>query len=328
MDWQQRSLGIGSVLIVAAVILRLLSTGALEPLAAALEEPKTAALLVYLETGRVVHPTLPPQTVPVTEPTSPTEPPPAETEPEEIYCFSPSDAALVDVQYYASYRPDLQAMVTQPLVWNLNAAQPAVLILHSHATESYLPNGCYQESSPYRTLDTGYNMVSIGAYLTQLLEAGGIRVIHDTALHDYPSYNASYAASRKAAQEKLAQYPQLMLIIDLHRDGVDGTNQPDTSATVHGQESAQLMMVVGTRQQGWESNMALAVKLTAVLEKLHPGVTRPISFRKQQFNQDLSPGALLIEVGAAGNTHQEALRATEALAEGILTLAKGANSGL
>ena len=71
--------------------------------------------------------------------------------------------------------------------------------------------------------------------------------------------------------------------------------------------------------------MALAVKLTAVLEKLHPGVTRPISFRKQQFNQDLSPGALLIEVGAAGNSHAEALKAAEVLAEAVIALKYGAN---
>jgi stage II sporulation protein P len=73
--------------------------------------------------------------------------------------------------------------------------------------------------------------------------------------------------------------------------------------------------------------MALAVKLTAVLEKLHPGITRPISLRKQQFNQDLCPGALIVEVGAAGNTHAEAETAIHALAEAILALSWGANDG-
>ncbi len=330
MDLQQRSLGIGSVLILTAVIFRLLSVGALEPLAAVLNASETASFLLYLETGRVVHPTVAPDAEtekPTLAPTEPSEDTiPVTMAPEEIYCFSPWDAALVDVSYYASHRPDLQAMVTEPLVWNLKSQQPTVLILHSHATESYLSDGSYIESTAYRTLDCGHNMVSIGDHLTGLLEAGGIRVIHDTSLHDYPSYNASYSNSRKSAKEYLKQYPGLLMVIDLHRDAVDGSVQPDTSATVHGRESAQLMMVVGTRQQGWERNMALAVKLTAVLEKLHPGVTRPISFRTQQFNQDLSPGALIVEVGAAGNTRQEALRAVEALAEGILTLAHGANS--
>jgi len=62
------------------------------------------------------------------------------------------------------------------------------------------------------------------------------------------------------------------------------------------------------------------VKLHAQLEKLYPGICRPISFRKERFNQDLSPGAMLIEVGAAGDTMEEALVATEALAEGIALL--------
>lgn len=325
MDQQQRSLGIGSVLIMTAVILRLLGTGALEPLAAVLEEPETASFLLYLETGRVVRPTEATLTEPTNPPTAPPETQPtAATQPEQVYCFSAADASLVDVRYYASYRPDLQAMVTQPLDWCLKGEEPTVLIVHSHATESYDPSGePYEQSSAYRTLDTGHNMVSIGAKLTELLEAGGIRVIHDTTLHDYPSYNASYSASRKTVQGYLEQYPGLLLILDLHRDAVDGGSQPDTSATVHGQESAQLMMVVGTRQQGWERNMELAVKLTAVLERLHPGVTRPISFRTQQFNQDLSPGALIVEVGAAGNTRQEALQAVHALAESILALANG-----
>jgi stage II sporulation protein P len=85
------------------------------------------------------------------------------------------------------------------------------------------------------------------------------------------------------------------------------------------------MMVVGTRQELWQSNMALAVKLTALLEKQNPGITRPISFRTQRFNQDLSPGALLVEVGAAGNSRQEALTAAKMLAQAIIFLSKGAN---
>lgn len=332
MDHQQQSLGIGSVLILAAVILRLLSTGALEPLAEALKAPQTAAFLLYLESGRVVHPQQVLLTEPTTVPTIPpeTQPPqtePTQTEPREVYCFAAEDAALVNVTYHASHRPDLSAMVTAPLRWELAGEKPTVLILHSHATECYLPDGSFVQTSPYRTLDTSQNMVSLGELLARLLQQNGIRVIHDTTLHDHPSYNQSYTSSRKAVREYLEKYPSLVLVLDLHRDGVDGQVQPDTSAQVHGQESAQLMMVAGTKQAGWEDNMALAVKLTAVLEKLHPGITRPISLRKQQFNQDLCPGALIVEVGAAGNTHAEAETAIHALAEAILALSWGANDG-
>ena len=69
--------------------------------------------------------------------------------------------------------------------------------------------------------------------------------------------------------------------------------------------------------------MALATKLHAQLEIRFPGICRPISFRTERFNQDLSPGALLIEVGAAGDTLEQALVAVNALAEGIGDLAFG-----
>ena len=52
---------------------------------------------------------------------------------------------------------------------------------------------------------------------------------------------------------------------------------------------------------------------------------RPINFRTERFNQDLLPGALLIEVGAAGDSLDQALVAAEALGEGIAALSRGAN---
>ena len=64
MDLQRRCLGVGSVLIVTAVILRLLSAGAWQTIAAALEAPETAAFVLYLETGRIVRPEPEPSTAP------------------------------------------------------------------------------------------------------------------------------------------------------------------------------------------------------------------------------------------------------------------------
>ena len=69
--------------------------------------------------------------------------------------------------------------------------------------------------------------------------------------------------------------------------------------------------------------MALAVKLTAQLEKMYPGITRGIITRTYDYNQDLSGGAILVEVGAAGDTREKALVAAEALAEAIIALANG-----
>ena len=96
-----------------------------------------------------------------------------------------------------------------------------------------------------------------------------------------------------------------------------------TLAQVDGRDSAQLMIVVGTNYDTWEENLSLALKLHAQLETTCPGITRPLQLRGQRFNEDLSPGGLLIEVGAAGNSHDEALTAAGELAIAIIALAKG-----
>ena len=110
---------------------------------------------------------------------------------------------------------------------------------------------------------------------------------------------------------------------------MDG-GQLDTSAQIDGRESAQLMLVVGTDAGGldhphWRENLSLALKLQVWLEKENPGLCRPLNLCAERFNGDESPGALLVEVGAAGNTHGEALLAARALADGIIALACGAN---
>lgn len=292
--------------------------------------------MLYLETGRVVRPAqpqapdppvqdIPPQETQMQDAETPTEP----KEPVQAV-FAPEDAALVEVNSVCGYDTDLQALLERPLAWDLIGDAPTVLILHTHGTESYTKTENYTETSAYRTLDTDYNVVSVGAELKKVLEAGGIQVLHDTTLHDHPSYSSSYSHARDCISEYLKKYPSIALVLDLHRDAVensDGT-QMSFTAQVDGKKVAQLMMVVGTDANGlkhpnWQENMALAVKLHALLERSYAGICRPISFRAQRFNQDLSAGAMLIEVGSAGNTRSEALEAVRILGQTILALSQG-----
>jgi len=330
MDHQRQCLRIGGAVIAGAIALRLLSAGALRPLWQALTRPETVAVLMYLETGRVVRNysaiTYPAES-PIPEVTKPvalqTAPP----------VFSVDDAKHIEIDYECNYDPNLAELLTQPLSWDLTGGGSKVLIVHTHATESYTPSHgeVYTESADYRTLDKGYNMIAIGDALASRLEAAGIGVIHDRQLHDYPSYNGSYANARESIQSILEENPEICMVLDLHRDAAaSGNSQMDTSAQVDGEEAAQLMIVVGTDAGGlhhpnWEDNLSLALKLQTQLEKTHPGLCRPIDLCNERFNEDLSPGALLVEVGAAGNTRAEALAAASALAEGIIALARGAN---
>lgn len=335
MNQERYSLRVGAGVLGAALALRLISGGALDTLGRALTEPEVVAALMYLETGRVVR-TYDAITYPAESPvpefpaaTDPSDEMPVSAAP----VFTSGDLENVTVDYGCGYHPDLEELLTRPLSWDLTQDGPAVLILHTHTTESYTPSAgeVYEESSDYRTLDEGYNMLSVGDVVARKLEDAGIGVIHDRSLHDYPDYNSSYVNARTSIEEILAQYPSVRVILDLHRDAADvNGGQMDTSAQVGGQESAQLMLVVGTDagglyHPGWQDNFSLALKLHVQLERAHPGLCRPIDLRSERFNADESPGALLIEVGAAGNTHPEALRAAEALAEGIIALAGGAN---
>ena len=171
-----------------------------------------------------------------------------------------------------------------------------------------------------------------GQRVAEILEAGGIRVIHDRSLHDYPAYNDAYANARQSISQILAENPSICLVLDLHRDAAEDENgnQKRSAVTLEGESCARLMMVMGSDKGNlsfphWEQNLALAVKLQACLEQKYEGLCKPIQLVTSRYNQDLSTGALLIEVGTAGNTHREALAAAEHLAEGILALAGGAN---
>ena len=331
MELERQSIRIGLAAIACAVIFRLVSTGVLAPVMELLNREEVASFLIYMETGRVVRTASAQELLPPPETTTAAtvEPTVAQT---ECPSFSDQDAQLVDISSLANYSVDIPTLLQTPLTWDLTQDEPTVLILHTHATESYTATDAepYTESSSYRTLDEQHNMVRVGQQLAQILEAGGIGVIHDTTFHDHPSYNDSYSNARAAIQTYLEQFPSIRMVLDIHRDAADLSSavQLSTDATVNGQPCAQLMMVVGTNAAGlnhpnWQENMALAVKLHAHLEKNYPGICRPISFRAQRFNQDLSTGAMLIEVGAAGDTLEKALLSAQVLGESLLALAQG-----
>ena len=327
MDHQQRSLRAGAWVIFCALVLRLWTGGFFDPVASFLAQPKISSFLIYLETGRTVRFSASDGTFSAFF--AGESPAPDFADGEALPVFAPEDASAIEMRYNCSHRPDLAQLLTEPLDWDLTGPEPAVLILHTHATESYTrePGERYEESAAFRTLDADHNMVRIGERLAELLEAGGLGVIHDMTLHDYPSYNGSYSAARKAIDSWLEEYPSIQLVLDLHRDASgDNSNQMKTHATVAGKSSAQLMLVVGTNYDTWRENLSLALKLQVRLEENAPGICRYINLRSQRFNQDKSPGALLVEVGAAGNTQSEALTAVEVLAQGILDLKKGTGS--
>ncbi len=325
MKQEETVLRAGAAAIAFALLLRLCGGGLWEDVQALLAEPSIPAVLLYAETGRVFS-LKSEETVPET--TEKTQP---ETTAPQRLQLSAQDADRVAVTDKAGANADVQAMVVQPLDWHLTDPEPTVLILHTHTCESYENTEGYTPSASYRTEDTRYNMISVGEALAQKLRDAGIGVIHDTQIHDY-DYTAAYTQSREATQAYLAKYPSVQVVLDLHRDAyTDGQgNQASSTVKINGEECSRLMFLVGTNGGGeyhpnWRENVSMAVKLQAVLEGMYPGLCRPMIIRYSRYNQDLSPGAILVEVGTAGDERQEALNAVSLLGDALIALSQGAN---
>ena len=200
-----------------------------------------------------------------------------------------------------------------PFAVTPGSAEPQVLILHTHATECYAEeDGWVSPANNGRTTDAAANILAVGAELAAVLNAAGICTVQDTALHDYPSYNGSYGRSRAATEKWLAEYPSIKVVLDVHRDAIetDGVRIKPT-AVINGQKAAQLMIISGADDGTmgmpafWE-NLRFAAALQAAVEGTYDGLTRPVLFDYRNYNQQLTTGSLLLEIGGHGNTLEEA----------------------
>ena len=209
---------------------------------------------------------------------------------------------------------------------------PQVLILHTHATETYQTwdTPAYDPDFTARTKDTTLNMCAVGEAMTKVLNDAGITTLHDTTLHDSPSYTESYARSAQTARRYLEEYPSIKVVLDVHRDAMEsGDARVRPLTTLDGQPTAQVMIIAGCNNGGtvqlpnWRLNLCFAAKWEERMEMLYPGLTRPVLCGYRFYNQDVSPGALLIEIGGHANTVQQAVRAGQYAAKALAALFDG-----
>ncbi len=204
-------------------------------------------------------------------------------------------------------------LCTQPIKLNFNAQQgePLVLIYHTHTTETYEPyqKDYYDKDFTAKTTDPKYNMTAVGDAICEELENAGVCYIHDTTVHDYPSYTGAYDDSRATVEQILKEYPSIQIVLDVHRDAIereDGT-RVSAIADIDGKTAAQLMIISccddGTdRIPNWKENLAFASVLQQRLYDDYPELVRGIFLTDRFYNQDLSTGSLLVEVGSHGNS--------------------------
>ena len=245
-----------------------------------------------------------------------------ETEQEILETTIPGEQLLKND---TAYEIDPGAILAEGPGLRLPAEGPQILIMHTHGSEAYTPAGLdrYDASDANRTQDPRYSVIRVGDELAERLEEQGLRVLHDREIYDYPSYTGSYSRSGEAVARYLERYPEIAVVIDLHRDalGADGVVYK-TMAEEEGTVASQIMLLVGTDESGlehpnWQKNLALALYLQQAAASAHPTLMRPVSLVPQRYNQQLSPGSLLLEVGSSGNTLQEALSAIRLFAGAV-----------
>lgn len=230
-----------------------------------------------------------------------------------VYISNSTDHALNAAELTESYDAEL------------TSDAPQMLILHTHGSEAYTPpkGTTVNYTGDHRTTDTRYSVVHVGDEMAQVFSDAGISVIHDRTLYDYPSYNGAYDRSLAAIKSYLVQYPSIRFILDIHRDAIADSSgkQYKVVSVIDGVgTAAQVDIVVGSDGSGlshphWIENLKLAVALQQDLLTEYPTLMRPILLRNSRYNQQAATGSLLVEVGAAGNSPDEAVLAGRLFAQ-------------
>ena len=199
-------------------------------------------------------------------------------------------------------------------------SKPQILIYHSHSQEEFV------DSIPG---DDTTTIVGVGDYLTELLETVyGYQVIHDRGVYDLIDgvldRSAAYDYSLEAVEQILTEYPSIEVVIDLHRDGVDGKK---LVTEIDGEPTAPLMLFNGLSQTAdgepidylpnpyLEDNLAFSFQIQLKAEEFYPGLMRPMYLREYRYNLHVRPRTLLVEAGTQLNTLQEEKNAMKYLAD-------------
>lgn len=202
--------------------------------------------------------------------------------------------------------------------------QKTVLIYHTHSWESFLPllNGV---SKPNEAVSSKVNVSLVGQRVVDDLAKYGIGAIDDktnmTKLlksHGLDYYSA-YKMSRTIIQKHIKENPNFNYFFDIHRDSSRGTI---TTVTINGKKYARIVFVVGKAHPSYEKNLEMAKEMNKIMEKDYPGLSRGVLLKDKTmgngvYNQDISPHALLFEVGGVDNNKPELDNSADALAKVI-----------
>lgn len=190
--------------------------------------------------------------------------------------------------------PASTSVLLPPVLSTQSRPSRKIAIYHSHNAECYVPSD--GTDSIY-----GHGGIhAVGRAFRDALTAKGIEVLYSDHMH-LPHDRGAYRRSRVTAVHLLRKRPDA--IFDLHRDAAP----PETySLQMDGEWLTKIQIVVGQDNPHAEVNQGFAFDLKGYSDWIYPGLIKGVLITFGDFNQDLSPLSLLLEVGAHTNTKEAA----------------------
>ncbi len=190
-----------------------------------------------------------------------------------------------------------------------------VAIYHTHSDESYV------STDGSESIKGNGGIYKVGQAFGEALKAQGLQPVISNAKHD-PHDNMAYERSRRTAAGLIKQQPAA--IFDVHRDALP----PEGYATkINGQEMTKVQLVVGKYGPTGKQIEDYALKIKAAADQKHPGLIKGIFFAKGgDYNQDLHPRSMLLEVGSHTNSREDAQKGIALFAD-VIPAVLGQTSG-
>jgi stage II sporulation protein P len=229
----------------------------------------------------------------------------------------------------AAHPPNARPPDPAPPPPDVYGTRPLVAIYHTDSTEAYLPAmraAGLPATAPF-SRDQAVGVVQVGAVLAQALWRLGVAAVHSRAVNDPDGVIGAYENSQRTARALLAAYPSVRILLDLHRGGAGEAQAPPPPSGTGSEAPAGVVLVVGTDdrlpQPHWRQNLAFARVLAAAAARLYPGWPVAVVVSPNQYNQELSPGALLVEVGGPHTALASADAAARRLARVLAAVVEG-----
>lgn len=265
---------------------------------------------------------------------------------QEIYANSSNDGKIKECDYSIqnatsefngvylrnttlNHPVEISDYINRKIYADIDKSKPAVLIYHTHASETYelLDRGYYTNDRSTRSENEKENMIRVGEEICKTLEGKGYKTIHNKTIYD-TEYDGAYERSFAEISQIIKDNPSIQIVLDIHRGTIyqkDGT-RIKTVTTINNTKAAQILIISGCEDGNvrdfpeWEKNLTFSLNLQKQIVEDNPSLARPIMLCSRRYNMHISPCALQIEIGTDGNTLAEAVYSARLFALSLANL--------